>query len=105
MLSSNTEVLQASGIDITVPLNLDVLVGSTFKRFNASMHAQYVYLVAANLANTEYRITDQGLKDLQLAVFAYVTGHDDYRSALDPPDRRMIYDDGRVQLDDDEGLF
>src|SRR5947207_11711269 len=82
VLLSNTEVLQTSGIDITDPLNLDVLAGSAFKTFHTAMHEQYVYLVAANLAKTEYRITDQGLKDLQLAVFAYVTGHNDYRSAV-----------------------
>ena len=37
------------------------------------------------------------LKDQQLAVFAYVTGHDNYLSALHPPNQRMIYDNGSAK--------
>ena len=70
------------GIDITVPLKLDILSRPTYMTPDG---AQYVYLVTANLAKTEYPITDPGLTDLQQAVFDYVTGHNNSRFELDPP--------------------
>lgn len=69
------------------------------------MNSEFVFLVAARLARMEGKIKVGRARVLQRAVFEFVTGHRDYWGAIESVDRRIIYDDGRMKFDADEGVF
>lgn len=101
VLITNRRLLRDHSIDIFNQNHLELLVTDS----GGPLNGEFVYLVAARLAMSEGRIKLERAKALQRAVFEFVTGHRGYREAIEGADRRIIYDDGRVKFDVDEGVF
>ena len=101
VLLGNRRLLRDHSIDIFNQNNLELLVTDS----GGPLNGEFVFLVAARLAMTEGRIKLERAKALQRAVFEFVTGHKEYRGAIEGVDRRIIYEDGRVKFDVDEEVF